>query len=76
MTGKGFLDSWLKGGLVGATSKTGGITGLGPKFGYDSRKGFIGSNKPFSGYLGEKEQGGLGARDLTGKSALGGIFQI
>tara|TARA_R100001082_G_C4274826_1_gene121353 strand:- start:158 stop:388 length:231 start_codon:yes stop_codon:yes gene_type:complete len=76
MTGKGFLDTWLRGGLAGAASKTGGITGLGPKFAYDSKKGFIGSNKPFSGYLGDQEQSGLGGRDLTGKSGLGGLFQI
>jgi len=43
---------------------------------YGSAKRFLSSNKTFSDDLVDKEQSGLGGRDLTGKSGLGGLFQI
>ena len=50
MTGKGFLDKVLRGGLVNAFGQTGGLTGLGPKVSYDATKGFVGSNPLVGGY--------------------------
>ena len=53
MTGKGFLDKFLRGGLVNAFGQTGGLTGLGPKVSYDATKGFVGSNDLVGGYAGD-----------------------
>ena len=52
MTGKGFLDQFIKGGLVNAFGQTGGLTGLGPKVSYDATKGFVGSNPIVGGWAG------------------------
>ena len=50
MTGKSFLDKFLRGGMVNAFGQTGGLTGLGPKVSYDASKGFVGSNPIVGGY--------------------------
>ena len=57
MTGKGFLDQFIKGGLVNAFGQTGGLTGLGPKVSYDATKGFVGSNPIVGGWAGQEVQG-------------------
>lgn len=60
MTGKGFLDKVLRGGLVNAFGQTGGLTGLGPKFSYDATKGFVGSNPLVGGYASQVAGGDFG----------------
>jgi len=60
MTGKGFLDKVLRGGLVNAFGQTGGLTGLGPKFSYDAKKGFVGSNPLVGGYASQVAGGDFG----------------
>jgi len=60
MTGKSFLDKFLRGGMVNAFGQTGGLTGLGPKVSYDATKGFVGSNPIVGGYAGQAAGGGFG----------------
>ena len=71
MTGKGFLDQFIKGGLVNAFGQTGGLTGLGPKVSYDATKGFVGSNPIVGGWAGP-----FGGDQSESKSPfpIGGLF--
>jgi len=73
MTGKSFLDKFLRGGLVNAFGQTGGLTGLGPKFSYDATKGFVGSNPIVGGYAGQAVGGDFGqqAGRAVGEAAEG-----
>ena len=72
MTGKSFLDKFLRGGMVNAFGQTGGLTGLGPKVSYDATKGFVGSNPIVGGYAGQAA-GGFGNLGRSLGSGVGVI---
>jgi len=71
MTGKGFLEKVLRGGVINAFGQTGGLTGLGPKFSYDATKGFVGSNPLVGGWAGQASGGDFGRQAGSFPSGIG-----
>jgi len=76
MTGKSFLNKFLRGGMVNAFGQTGGLTGLGPKVSYDATKGFVGSNPIVGGYAGQAAGGGFGNLGGSLGKAAGGFGNL